>query len=261
MPHTSTAAPARTAWRALGAAATVIVLVVVGVLAWTWLGPRRGDDAHFEQSGATKVTVKTGDGDVTVQSGSGDKVTVDSAMSFSTLSKPSANAAMRGDTFEVVGQCPAVSMGSECKVDFVVRVPDGVAVEVTTEGGTVQASGLTGPVRLTTAAGDVNADNLSGDVFLRSEAGSINGSALRGKNVEASVDAGDLSLTFAAVPAAVTAVADAGDITLALAPGPYRVQVQADNGEPQISVTNDQSAPSSVTARAGAGSVTVRYAG
>ncbi|MEU4626722.1 DUF4097 family beta strand repeat-containing protein [Actinoplanes sp. NPDC023801] len=261
MPYTSTTAPMRTAWRTLGTAATVLVLVVVGVLGWTWFGPRRTGDAHFEQSGATKVTVRTGDGDVTVRSGPGDKVTVDSDLSWSTMGEPDANAAMRGDTFEVVGRCPTVVMGSECTVDFVVHVPDGVAVEVITEGGTVQASGLTGPVRLTSAAGDVKADDLSGDVVLRSEAGSITGSGLRAANVEAGLDAGDLDLTFAAVPTAVTAVADAGDITLALAPGPYRVQVETGNGEPQISVTDDRSAPSSVTARTGAGSVTVRYAG
>jgi DUF4097 and DUF4098 domain-containing protein YvlB len=261
MSYTSTVAPARTAWRILGAAVTVLLLVAAGIVAWTWLGPRRGEDVRFEQSGVTKVSIKTGDGDVTVRSGSGDTVTVDGDMSWSTLSRPNANAAMRGDTYEVVGQCPSVGLGSECTVGFVVHVPAGIAVEVTTEGGTVQASGLTGPVRLTSAAGDVNADHLSGDVVLRSEAGSINGSDLRGENVEADLDAGDLNLTFDTVPATVTAVADAGDITLALAPGPYRVQAQADNGEPQVSVTNDPSAPSSITARAGAGSVTVRYAG
>lgn len=260
-----TAAPARTAWRTLGAAATALVLLIAGLVAWTYLSPKRTDDRHFEHRGApARVTVRTGDGEVTVQPGPGSGVTVDSHLSWSSPGKPDASAKVVGDTLEVVGTCPGngfkLGLGSRCTVDFVVHVPAATAVEVHTDGGAVRAADLTGAVMLSSAAGDVTADNLSGTLSLSSDAGSVSGSNLRCPDVRARVDSGDLSLSFAAVPGTVTAVADAGDIDLALARGSYQVHAQTDNGSPEVTVTDDPAAASTVNARTSAGSVHIRYA-
>lgn len=259
-------AHARAAWRTLGAVASVLILFLAGVTVWGWLRPEHNADRHFEHAGAVaRVTVRTGDGDVTVQPGSGRGVTVDSHLSWTTLRAAGATVTVQGDSLQVAGECPTgdlpFGIGGTCRVDVVVHVPAATPVEVTTEGGDVQVADLSGGVSLSTAAGDVDVHDLSGDLSLRSDAGTVDGSGLRSPVVHARLDAGDLTLTFAAAPTTVTAVADAGDVTLALARGSYQVHAQTDSGSPEVDVANDPEATSTVTARAGAGSMRIRYAG
>ncbi|GAA3241530.1 DUF4097 family beta strand repeat-containing protein [Dactylosporangium siamense] len=244
-----------TAWRIVGAVASVAVLLVAGVVAWTFLAPAHTGDRHFEHRGTpARVTVQTGDGTVTVLPGPDGQVTVDSHLAWSSLRGPTAAVTVQGGTLKVVGTCHG-----RCAVDFVLRVPAAMTVEVRTDGGDVRAADLTGVVTLRSAAGDVTADNLGGTLSLTSDAGSVHGSGLRCPTVQARVDSGDLNLSFAAVPDTVTAAADAGDIDLALPRGSYRVHTQVDNGSPDVAVTDDPAATSTVNARTGAGSVHIRY--
>ncbi len=102
---------------------------------------------------------------------------------------------------------------NDVTVEFVVRVPHGVAVGATTVNGGVQVSGASGPIRAVTVNGDVDAETAAGPV----EAVSVNGSVrarLRGF-----ADSGAVKLVTvngsvtAELPAHLDAVVEATAVT------------------------------------------------
>lgn len=248
--------------RALGTALTVVVLVVAGVAAWTWLAPDRGEArSHTYRQPVTSVHLDNDDGDITVHAGPPGAVTVASRLSWTTLGRPTTEESWDGDTLTIAGRCPRTHPGSACVVDYVLVVPPGVALDLRTGAGAVRARDLTGDVRLAAAAGDVTADDVTGPLRVRADTGRVTGSGLRSDAVDIEIGSGDVALTFAEPPATATAVAGHGDVVVGLPAGAYDVAADAASGDDTVEVRQDPAAPSRVTARTGAGDVHVRYAG
>ncbi|GAA4707746.1 DUF4097 family beta strand repeat-containing protein [Phytohabitans rumicis] len=254
----------RIAWRTLGGATTVLVLLFAGVVAWTWLSPTRTDeDRKTYQQAVTAVKLDSNAGDITVTAGEPGTVTVEHKLSWTSLRKPTVEQTWRGDVLSITGRCPRsglkFGLGSDCAMDYVLRVPPGIAVELRTEAGSVRVRDLTGDVRLTASAGDVTAENVSGPLWARADSGQITGVGLRSDTADVEIDSGDVELTFAEPANTVSAVASAGDVTVRLPAGAYNVTADAASGEETVEVTRDPAAPSTVTARTSSGDVTVRY--
>lgn len=254
----------RTAWMTLGTAATVVVLLFAGAVAWTWLSPQRTDNGRqtYRQA-VSRVTLDSNAGDVTVAAGEPGAVTVERRISWTSLRKPTVEETWSGDTLTVTGRCPRTGLkfglGSDCKMDYVLRVPPGVAVDVRTEAGNVRAVDLTGEVRLTASAGEITAESISGPLYARADSGQITGVGLRSDTTDVAIDAGGVELTYAEVPPTVSAVASAGDVVIHLPAGAYDVTADAASGDERVEVTSDPGAPSSVTARTSAGDVLIQY--
>ncbi|MDQ7903611.1 DUF4097 family beta strand repeat-containing protein [Phytohabitans sp. ZYX-F-186] len=254
----------RTAWRTLGAAATVLVLLFAGAVAWTWLSPERTDE-HREtyRQEVSRVTLDSNAGDITVTAGEAGAVTVERRLAWTSLRKPTVEEKWSGDTLTITGRCPGTGLkfglGSDCTLDYVLRVPPGVALDLRTEAGSVRVSDLTGEVRLTASAGDITAEHVSGPLYARADSGKITGVGLRSDTTDVEIDSGDVDLTYAEVPPTVSAVASAGDVVIHLPSGAYAVTADAASGDERVEVTTDPGAPSSVTARTSAGDVTIQY--
>lgn len=88
---------------------------------------------------------------------------------------------------------------SEARVDFVVRVPAGVRLDVAVVAGDVEATGLRSPVEVSTVSGDVRLSTTG-----TAEANTVNG---------------DIEATFGAAEGRASFNSVNGDVTLRLAPG------------------------------------------
>jgi hypothetical protein len=124
----------------------------------------------------------------------------------------------------ISSQCPTVEHVAAfgvCQVDYQIAVPAGVRVQVITSSGT------------------------------------ITGTDLDTSHINAHSSAGDVNLSFATPPEAVSAHTSAGDVAVSVPYGRYRVQADTSAGDVSIDVVDDPRAPKIIDAGTSAGDVTV----
>jgi hypothetical protein len=138
--------------------------------------------------------------------------------------------------------------GPDCRVDFVVTAPPGVAVKGELRSGDVALSGV-GAVDLRVSSGDVSVENSTGTVKVRAASGAIN--VIGGSEVSLESHSGDLNVLDVAGPvtvrassgdanlklnavASVTASVSNGDVDLMVPPGDYRLRTVTNSGEQEI---------------------------
>src|SRR5215472_15569053 len=96
--------------------------------------------------------------------------------------------------------------------------------------------------------------------YFSSDSGDITVTGLTSTQVTASGDAGDITLTFAAVPDLVRVTDQFGDVTLVLPPGPaaYRVNAQAALGRSSVRVPTSPSSPHVISVNDSSGDIVIR---
>jgi DUF4097 and DUF4098 domain-containing protein YvlB len=126
-------------------------------------------------------------------------------------------------------------------VDYQVRVPASLAVEVHADAGTVTVTGLTGDLRVT------------------ADAGTVHGTDLASAHTTIRADAGTVTLRYRSTPSTVDAKADAGNIEIWVPRGQsYAVDATADAGDRTVGVPIDATAAHRITAHCDAGSVRIQ---
>lgn len=105
--------------------------------------------------------------------------------------------------------------GRNTGADYALRVPAGSAVEVESEAGDVEVSGLSGDVSVDSGAGDVSVREVKGSVQVEARAGDVEVSKMQTDTggAEIEVDSGDVALRDLVVGTLETSVV-AGDVTL-----------------------------------------------
>lgn len=102
------------------------------------------------------------------------------------------NVASEGSTIEL-----SSDSGRGTGVDYDLRVPPGSIVEVESEAGDVEVSGLDNTVTVLARSGDVSVEDIQASVGIESQAGDVTVRSVSTEtgNVEISVGSGDLTLT------------------------------------------------------------------
>lgn len=246
-------------WRALGAVLTALLLILgtTGVASWLVRKTEAVDRTY--QRTVSRVVVDSGSGDVTVAAGADGEIRLHERR-FWSWSKPVDQVTWEGGTLRLSFRCPPVSLGPGCGVDYRLRVPAGVPVEVRTGAGDVTARDLAGPVTLTTGSGDLTVSRLSGGLALRTGSGDVTADGIGSARADARTGSGNVYLSFDAPPRAVTARAGSGDVTLVVPRGDrYRVAARTGSGGVAVRVDQDPRAPGVLTADSGSGDVTIGY--
>lgn len=167
-----------------------------------------------------------------------------------------------GSTTSVDADCPGSLfgwIGDGCRTDLDVSVPRGTAVAVDQGGGTVDVSGITGPVDVDSGAATVVLDGVRGAVAVDTGAGQVTGSGIRAPEVAVSTGAGEVVLDFAARPRLVEVETGAGEVDVAVPAGAYRTDVDTAIGGASVSgLVDDPSADATIRVETGAGDATVR---
>jgi DUF4097 and DUF4098 domain-containing protein YvlB len=273
----TTASPQRTLWLTLGAMLALCFTIGAGIHLVGWsVGSVSKNEHHVLPGTVKEVRIDGAFSDLELAPSSGDQVVVDSHASGS-LWLPKMRTSIDGDHVSVSGDCHFVVIGT-CGARFVVHVPAGMPVTVSTGSGDVRADGLSGPVALdvssgdldlhaltggTTAqvrSGDIFADALSGRLTLRASSGDIHGAELRSRDVSARATSGDVVVDSEVAPDRVDAAASSGDVTVAVPRGvTYDATVDASSGDHFLGVASDPASDHHVSAVTSSGDASLVY--
>lgn len=218
----------------------------------------RDDQRRFDFTGPRLTVVVGGDGELRLERGRGDGLVVARELAGAAAKQGNAHWALDRDTLRLSAECPGIVIN--CRGEYVVRVPSGVDVSVTSRGS-VMVVGLRCALRISTESGDVRLERTSGTLRLRSDSGRIELVDAGSADVDARTRRAPLSLAFARPPVRVVAVSDAGDIDVKVpgAHAEYRVDGRAGNAAGvRADIADVPSAARSIVARTEKGAVSVR---
>ncbi|MGW6735169.1 DUF4097 family beta strand repeat-containing protein [Streptomyces sp. NPDC055013] len=245
----------------------IVLALVVMCAALAYLGTGAMDDLdasprddrrRFDFTGRRLSVVVGGAGELRLERGRGDGLVV--ARELAGAAAKNANWALDGTTLRLSAECPGIVIN--CRGTYVVRVPGGVDVSVTSRGS-VAVVGLRCALRISTGTGDVRVERTSGMLRLRSGSGRIQLEDVESAYVDARTRRAPLALAFARPPVRVTAISDAGDVdvTLPSAPAEYRVDGRAGNASGvHVDFVDVPAAARSIVARTDKGVVRIRKA-
>jgi hypothetical protein len=176
--------------------------------------------------------------DLTAQEGA-TAISVTEQVQGATTSKE-----VNGTNAVLTSRCPeGINFGNSCRVQYKLTVPAKVTVDVEGAAGDIS---LTGPLTNATVS---------------TAAARITGTGLGAGTFNATTNAGQVNLAFAAAPASVQVKTDAGQVTLTV-PGTdkYNVTVNTTIGTKEVSVDVDPSSAHRIDVTATIGAVTVKKA-
>lgn len=260
VPSDAPARPGGVLLRSVGVGLVLLLLLAgaASVVAQFFTQERSGTTTVTEP--VTRLIARTDTGDVRVrQVAAGTPVQVRQTLHWA-FHEPRTTIHAGNGLLTVVGSCADRWWFARCDTDFEILLPPGVALDLTTNTGDVQASGSaavaartdTGTIRLTVpGAPTVEARTDTGDVSVTG--GSVDTS------VRTQTDTGAISLTLAEPPSLVRAVTNTGDVTITV-PGSvsYHVTATTDTGDTRVSVPEDRFSPRTVDASADTGDVEIR---
>jgi DUF4097 and DUF4098 domain-containing protein YvlB len=180
---------------------------------------------------AGELTMNLGGGNATLEGSSTLSATARVAGTVDyQLSRPT----LRVGAGDISLSCPALDTGN-CTLNASVDVPTGIALTVSTGGGNVSASDLSGGATLSADGGNITLARATGNVALSSGGGDVGVSHVSGSTVSITADGGNI--TGGTVSAArLTADSGGGDVTLTLTSPPQHLNVTSDGGNVTIVV-------------------------
>ena len=222
--------------------AVLLSLLLVGWCALTVasLLARGSGQAHGTFTGIRTLALDTGFESVDVAgSAAGTTVTMQRSYHWS-LGRPTVRARQDGDVLRISSSCP-FQVGIGCTGTVRLVVPAGVQVRADTRDGHLTLRDLTGRLALTTRDGSVDARGL------------------RSTSVSAQSSDGDVRLSFATAPSAVTGRSRDGSLVVLVPPDgtAYDVSTAVRDGSRKVSVPTDPQSAHRITLTASDGSVVV----
>ncbi|RFU39895.1 hypothetical protein DZF91_20035 [Actinomadura logoneensis] len=199
-----------------------------------------------EKVGSLQVTGHTGDIEVVGADVSAVKVT--ERLRFTKNGRPTTRHEVAGGTFQASYNCPNnISFRVHtCEVKYRITAPRAVAATLRTD------------------TGNITLDGLNGAVTARTNTGDIRGTALRpgaSARISTRTDTGDVRLTLAAAPAAVSADVNTGQVRITVpASQKYDVTADTNTGRKRISVPTTAGAPHTIQAKSDTGDLTIATA-
>jgi hypothetical protein len=249
----------RSAW-IIGGSIFCVISLAWGVLAVVDLLSFGRD--QFERTFTERITIIEIDSDagsVRIEGTNASETVVQASLRRG-LRGPSHTESLVGDRLVLDSGCPTM-LTSLCDVSYTLRVPADVAIVVTSSGGGVQVTDLTGTVDISSSGGGIRATRTSGPLRLRSSGGGITGEALRSANVDASSSGGGVRLGFADAPSSIVVGSSGGGVTVELpnTPETYRLDATSSGGGVSTSVRTDPASTRVIDVHSSGGGVTVRY--
>ena len=181
--------------------------------------PVRYDNVPVADSG---LTISLGGGSATVRGGtSAPGVAQVSGTVTYHLARPS----VRQEAGGIGLNCPWLDEGN-CSLDATVNMPSGAALTMTTGGGDLTASDLTGGAKLSSDGGNITLTHAAGPLSLSSSGGDLTASDLTG-SATLNTDGGNITLTHAAGPLSLSS--SGGDVTVSNISG-TAATISADGG-------------------------------
>ncbi len=249
----------RSGWRVVGAVFAALTLAFGVLTVVSWLARQTETQDQTYQRRVTRIVLDLDTGDLAVTPGNEDTVTVRRHLAWS-LSRPTIEETWDGETLRVRVRCARFTFDSGCRVDYLLQVPRGVAVEAHSDTGDLTVRDLDGSLRLTTDTGDIGVSNAHGTLWVRADTGDVRAAGLASAEADVATDTGAIELRFSRPPSRVQVATDTGDISIGVPTGDaYRVQTSTDTGSTNIRILQDVAASRTIIARTDTGDMDVFY--
>jgi hypothetical protein len=225
-------------WNVAVAASAAIFVVVGLVLGIGWLTSHHDGETKFYLPGPVKqVTLQLSSGDAVIVPSGSTAVEVRRTDDYAFGHRARERRSYRDGALTVTSSCPRIVVGS-CSASYEVAAPETATVDVRTTDGKVRLDGFRGSANVRTGAGNVVA------------------AAYCGFGLSAVSGSGDLRVAAACAPQHLQLHTGSGDVVALVPPGRYRIE--ASGGHRRVTgVTSDPSAPFTLDAHSGSGSVTI----
>jgi hypothetical protein len=229
----------------------VSILCLAAVIAVAGCGDLRAvnetseDRREFDLSG-DRLVIDSDGADLRLVAGTGDAVEVERSLTGKAAVDGNASWSMDGGTLRLSVSCSGFV--PDCGGRHVVRVPPGVAVEVTNDAP-VRAVGLGADLTATVTGAWLRVEDPAGTLRLRAE-DNVDVIGASSAAVTAVSSDRSVNLAFVSAPTRVEARAD-GSVEVTLPPGPETYRVAASPGRPTL--RSDPASTRKVTVAAGEG--------
>jgi hypothetical protein len=235
-------------------AVALAALTVSGLSACSGLDQKTfEDDAKVPQK-VTSIRLDNGNGDVKVDASAGaSTISVHRKVNYRG-GKPS------GTSFRVENGVLTLSgCGSDCGVDYLVKVPAGLPVTGGTSNGGLTLTDV-GTVDVHTSNGEITVANAAGPVKLRTSNGDVNVKDVKGGDIDTQTSNGEVTIQTA-TPENIKARTTSGSLTVTAPPAKYRISANDSHGDKKVAFNNDPSGKYRLDLSTTNGDLTVKSAG
>jgi putative adhesin len=206
------------------------------------------------------LSINAAIGDVHIVPGKAGQITVARRLTFG-LRRPAVEERIDGDTFRVSDSPCTADVAFTCEVRWLLQVPRDVDVDVTTQTGSINVSGMSNTVKVVSDSGDVRVLAPSGKlVTLRSRTGEVMAQNVSSEQVVATSIKGSVSLTFRTPPSLVVGRSDSGKVGVVLPDGDeaYRIEAKSSqDGSRTVTAKDDPDSRRRINVRSNRGDVSV----
>ena len=249
--------------RGLAAGGLVMTALLVGMACLVAVNAMARQTVREEHSYAFTGKLLSVDaviGDVHIVPGDSDRISVARRLTYG-LRRPFVEERIDGDIFRISDRPCTADAAFACEVRWLLQVPRDIDVEVTTQSGSINVSGMNNTVKLVSETGSVRVDAASGKlVTLRSRTGSVTAQNVRSEQLVATSTKGAVSLTFRAPPSLVVGRSETGKVGVMLPDGDesYRIEAKSSqDGSRTVTAKDDPDSKRRINVRSGKGDVSV----
>ncbi|MFJ3515705.1 DUF4097 family beta strand repeat-containing protein [Streptomyces sp. NPDC090131] len=215
-------------------------------------GPRKTATADATVTEAvTAVELTESAGSIEVTPGTGPGVTVRRTAHYRGDTAPRPGQKVTGGVLTFTGDC-----SGNCSIDYRLEVPASATVRLRTSSGDITVKGVAA-AEVKSDSGTVEADGIGGPLKIGTSSGDITATGLSATSADVHSESGDARLDFAKIPSSVLAETTSGNVTLTVPPAPYRVAVSTSSGDRDVTLPDDASAPSRLSAKTTSGDVRI----
>ena len=243
-----------------GLALTALLVGVAGLVAVNAMARQTVREEHTYGFTGSALSIDAALGDVHIVPGKPGVITVARRLTYG-LRRPFVEERIDGDTFRVSDRRCTADAAFACEVRWLLQVPRDIDVEVTTQGGSINVSGMSNTVKLVSQSGSVRVLAPSGKlVTLRSKTGAITAQNVSSEQVVATSINGDVSLAFRAPPALVVGRSETGKVGVLLPDGDetYRIEARSlQDGIQTVTAKDDPDSRRRINVRSTKGDVSV----
>ncbi|MGW3109651.1 DUF4097 family beta strand repeat-containing protein [Streptomyces sp. NPDC001100] len=236
------------------AAAALAALTVGGLSACSVLDQKTfEDDAKVPQK-ITSIRLDSRNGGVQVDSSADISTTSVHRKVNYRGDKPS------GTSFSVENGVLTLSgCGKNCGVDYVVKVPAGLAVTGGTSNGSLTLSDV-GVVDVHTSNGEIAVNKATGPVKLRTSNGDVHVKDAKGGDIDTQTSNGEVTIQTA-TPQNIKARTTSGSLTVTIPSASYQISASDSHGDKKVAFKNDPSGKYRLDLSTTNGDLTVESAG
>lgn len=213
----------------------------------------------FDSSGIRRMQLKNPGGAVRIQVAEGTESSVEVQRS-SRGEDCVLKVEKRGKTLVIATESPFVYFQPRCSINFNIKIPRDIALNIRNGDGPITVMGTRGPVEFSSTSGAVTINGEITELKGRSGNGSVQVVGLSGSG-HLKVGSGDISLTYKSVPqrGRLSIRSDAGNATVFVPhDSRLRAQLSARKGRLSNELRNSRGSIFTIAAKSGKGNLAIR---